>query len=73
VTFLPTSWLNGKHVVFGMIEKGFEICAAIEKLKCNGSDVPSMQVKITDCGEIKPAPREEKKKEERVEKKVVTE
>jgi cyclophilin family peptidyl-prolyl cis-trans isomerase len=73
VTFLPTSWLNGKHVVFGVIEKGFEICAAIEKLKCNGSDVPSMQVKITDCGEIKPAPREEKKKEERVEKKVVNE
>ena len=53
VTFAPTSWLDGKHVVFGKVESGYEICQKIEKLKSNSSDKPFDRVVISDCGEIK--------------------
>ena len=40
VTFAPTSWLDNKHVVFGRVEEGYEICQKIEKLRTNGDDKP---------------------------------
>jgi cyclophilin family peptidyl-prolyl cis-trans isomerase len=59
ITFTPTSHLNGKHVVFGRVEKGYEICQKIERLKCNANDVPSERVTIVNSGEIKPEPPKE--------------
>ena len=40
VTFAPTNWLDNKHVVFGRVEQGYEICQKIEKLRVNGEDKP---------------------------------
>lgn len=56
ITFAETKWLDGKHVVFGRVEKGYEICADIERLPCNKDDKPFNRVVIADCGEIKPEP-----------------
>ena len=62
ITFAPTSWLDGKHVVFGRVEKGYEIVQKIETLKTAPNDKPFEMVKIVDCGEIKVAkPKEEVK------------
>ena len=32
ITFKPTSWLNGKHVVFGEVVEGFEVVDAMEAI-----------------------------------------
>jgi hypothetical protein len=55
VTFAVTPWLDNKHVVFGRVEKGFEICERIERIPVNSDDRPVKRVVITNCGEIKPA------------------
>lgn len=58
VTFAPTSWLDGKHVVFGKVESGYELCAKIERLPTNQNDKPAQKVTIANCGEIKSKPVE---------------
>ena len=69
VTFVPTSYLDGKHVVFGRVEKGFDLCQRVEKLRTNKEDMPMERVVVASCGEIKPeVPKEEIKKEELVKK-----
>jgi len=40
VTFAPTPHLDGKHVVFGEVVKGFEVLDAIENMNTNQSDEP---------------------------------
>ena len=52
VTMKETQWLDGKHVVFGRVIKGMEVCREIESMKTDGQDKPSEEVKIVDCGEI---------------------
>ncbi|KAJ7206850.1 putative CPR1-cyclophilin [Mycena pura] len=49
ITTVVTSWLDGKHVVFGEVVNGMDTVSEIEKL---GSDSgkPSKKVKIVDCG-----------------------
>lgn len=42
---------DGKHVVFGKVTKGSELVKAIEA-KGSGSGKPSVEVKITDCGQL---------------------
>lgn len=70
VTFAAAGWLNNKHVVFGRVEKGYDICAMIEKMPTGGSDKPTQRITISNCGEIKPEkPQEETKVEEGLEKK----
>ena len=45
-----TTWLNGKHVVFGKLINGMEVLRAIEKNPVSNGDRPILPVIITDCG-----------------------
>lgn len=53
ITFKPTPFLDGKHVVFGKVESGYEVCQWIEKTRTGSNDMPIQRVVIADCGEIK--------------------
>jgi len=52
ITVKKTSWLDGKHVVFGKIVKGMDVIKTIEKNPTGGQDKPKKEVVITDCGVI---------------------
>merc|ERR1712048_38504 len=51
ITTVTTSWLDGRHVVFGRVTKGEEVVKAIEKLGSR-SGTPQATVTIADCGEL---------------------
>jgi cyclophilin family peptidyl-prolyl cis-trans isomerase len=46
-----TSWLDGKHVVFGAVTKGLKVVREIEKFG-SISGKTKKKVVIVDCGEI---------------------
>jgi cyclophilin family peptidyl-prolyl cis-trans isomerase len=52
ITYDRTPHLNGKHVVFGRVEKGHEILRAIERIPTNSNDKPKKRVMITKCGQL---------------------
>ncbi|KAH7888475.1 cyclophilin-like domain-containing protein [Phlebopus sp. FC_14] len=47
-----TSWLDGKHVVFGKVIEGMEVVYAIEDVKKGPQDRPLEDVIIYDSGEL---------------------
>eukprot|EP01088_Endostelium_zonatum_P017512 TRINITY_DN51_c1_g1_i2.p1 TRINITY_DN51_c1_g1~~TRINITY_DN51_c1_g1_i2.p1 ORF type:complete len:209 (-),score=78.09 TRINITY_DN51_c1_g1_i2:84-686(-) len=51
ITTVKTSWLDGKHVVFGEVVEGMDIVQRIEAVG-SGSGTPSVPVRIADSGEI---------------------
>lgn len=53
ITTAITSWLDGKHVVFGEVIEGKDIIDRISKLETNRQDKPLQEVKIVDSGSIK--------------------
>jgi len=57
ITTADTTWLNGKHVVFGRVLKGFDI---VKKIEAEGtsSGKPKSKVTIKDCAEIPPTMEE---------------
>jgi cyclophilin family peptidyl-prolyl cis-trans isomerase len=54
ITTEKTDWLDGKHVVFGIVIDGFDIVSKIENLETdNGSNKPKIDVIVKKCGLIK--------------------
>mmetsp|Transcript_7048 Transcript_7048/g.12051 ORF Transcript_7048/g.12051 Transcript_7048/m.12051 type:complete len:208 (-) Transcript_7048:211-834(-) len=51
ITTVVTSWLDGKHVVFGKVIEGMDVVTAIEKIGSQ-SGTPSKPVVIVDSGEL---------------------
>ena len=45
----PTEWLDGKHVVFGAVTSGYEVCEEIEKMG-SPSGKTSTQILIENSG-----------------------
>jgi peptidylprolyl isomerase len=48
---VQTTWLDGKHVVFGQVVEGMEVVRAIERVGSR-SGATSKPVVIADCGEL---------------------
>ncbi|KAK7954823.1 peptidyl-prolyl cis-trans isomerase B precursor [Apiospora saccharicola] len=59
ITTVITSWLDGRHVVFGEILEGMDIVTKIENVKTAGGDKPEKTVKIAKSGELEVPPEEE--------------
>ena len=52
ITTVITSWLDGKHVVFGEVLEGYEIVEKIENCDKNPGDKPKVAIKIKKSGEL---------------------
>lgn len=50
ITVKKTTWLDGKHVVFGKILKGMNVVRQVENTPTDQRDKPSSDVEIVDCG-----------------------
>lgn len=46
ITVAPTSWLNGRHTIFGEVQKGFDVLKKIENVKTGARDKPIKDIKI---------------------------
>ena len=51
ITFGPTDWLNGAHVVFGEVIKGQDVLKQLEDAGTR-SGTTKAKFAIDDCGEI---------------------
>lgn len=49
ITFVPCSWLDGKHVVFGKVIEGLDVVKDMEKCGSE-SGKPTKTIVITDSG-----------------------
>lgn len=47
-----TSWLDGKHVVFGKVVSGYDVVSAIEQVGSQEGRT-RVQVAIADCGQLR--------------------
>lgn len=52
ITFIPCSWLDGKHTVFGEVVKGMDIVQMLNTSVGSSSGAPKKQVTIEDCGVV---------------------
>jgi len=50
ITTVKTSWLDGRHVVFGKVLSGMDVVKKIEALTTNSQDKPTQEVKIAASG-----------------------
>ncbi|KAF7548599.1 hypothetical protein G7046_g8616 [Stylonectria norvegica] len=59
ITTVVTSWLDGRHVVFGEVLEGYEFVEKIEASKTAAGDKPVEAVKIAKSGELEVPPEAE--------------
>ncbi|KAK3997490.1 putative peptidyl-prolyl cis-trans isomerase b protein [Cladorrhinum sp. PSN332] len=52
ITTVVTSWLDGRHVVFGEVLEGYDIVEKIENVPTQAGDKPTKPVKIAKSGEL---------------------
>lgn len=52
ITTKKTSWLDGRHVVFGKVLEGMNVVRKIESTKTSSGDKPAKDVVIADSGSI---------------------
>jgi len=52
ITTVKTSWLDGRHVVFGKILEGMDVVRKIESTKTSQNDKPEKDCSIVDSGEL---------------------
>ncbi|KAJ1511237.1 hypothetical protein HMI54_000953 [Coelomomyces lativittatus] len=52
ITTVTTSWLDGRHVVFGKVVSGMDIIRHIENSITDSRDKPVDNIVIANCGEI---------------------
>ncbi|KAJ2762233.1 Peptidyl-prolyl cis-trans isomerase B [Coemansia nantahalensis] len=52
ITTVKTSWLDGRHVVFGKVLEGMDVVDAIENTPTAPGDKPATKVVIADSGEL---------------------
>lgn len=50
LTTAETSWLDGRHVVFGYVVDGMDVVRKVEATKTNSRDKPVKPVTIADAG-----------------------
>jgi len=50
ITVVKTTWLDGRHVVFGKVLKGMSVVKAIENNPTDGRDKPVKEVEIVETG-----------------------
>jgi peptidyl-prolyl cis-trans isomerase B (cyclophilin B) len=56
ITTVVTSWLDGRHVVFGEVLEGYEIVEKIENADTAPGDKPLKTIKIVKSGELEVPP-----------------
>ncbi|KAF1815380.1 peptidyl-prolyl cis-trans isomerase B [Eremomyces bilateralis CBS 781.70] len=52
ITTAITSWLDGRHVVFGEVLEGYEIVDKVQNVKKGSGDTPKVPVVIAKSGEL---------------------
>ncbi|KAH8664311.1 peptidyl-prolyl cis-trans isomerase B [Xylariales sp. PMI_506] len=56
ITTVITSWLDGRHVVFGEVLEGYDVVEKIEQSPTKPGDKPAEAIKITKSGELEVPP-----------------
>lgn len=52
ITTVKTSWLDGKHVVFGQVVEGMDIVYQMENSPVGRNDAPVSPIVIANCGQL---------------------
>ncbi|KAK5132261.1 Peptidyl-prolyl cis-trans isomerase B [Meristemomyces frigidus] len=52
ITTAITSWLDGRHVVFGEVIEGYDVVEKVENFPKNAGDKPAKTIKIVKSGEL---------------------